>query len=252
MALTEKLGNIADAIRGKTGKTEEMTLDQMVTEIAGISGGGGSLDALIDKSITEVNSNVSSVGAYAFRSCQSLLSVSMPNVVTVDERGFEDCININSFYLPNVETVGSYAFSTVQFFIGELHFPKLKTAGTGAFQNMSTTKIIFPILSNVPGSMCWNNAKLAFADIGLVSSIGTSSFGNAKLLKTLVIRKTDGVCALSNVNAFNGTPFASSGTGGTLYVPQSLIEQYQTATNWSTLYAAGTCNFVAIEGSEYE
>ena len=41
MALTEKLGNIADAIRGKTGKTDAMTLDQMVTEIEGISSGGG-------------------------------------------------------------------------------------------------------------------------------------------------------------------------------------------------------------------
>lgn len=41
MALTDKLTNIADAIRGKTGKTEEMTLDQMATEIAGIETGGG-------------------------------------------------------------------------------------------------------------------------------------------------------------------------------------------------------------------
>ena len=43
MALTDKLVNIADAIRGKTGKTDAMTLDQMVTEIEGISGGGGAI-----------------------------------------------------------------------------------------------------------------------------------------------------------------------------------------------------------------
>ena len=41
MALTNKLTAIADAIRGKTGKTEEMTLDQMPLEIAGIVAGGG-------------------------------------------------------------------------------------------------------------------------------------------------------------------------------------------------------------------
>lgn len=40
MALTNKLTAIADAIRGKTGKTEEMTLDQMPLEIAGIVAGG--------------------------------------------------------------------------------------------------------------------------------------------------------------------------------------------------------------------
>ena len=78
-----------------------------------------------------------------------------------------------------------------------------------------------------------------------------SVFGYCKNLTTLVL-KSETVCTLSNINAFNNTPFASGKTGGTVYVPQALIESYQTATNWSTLYAAGTCNFVAIEGSEYE
>lgn len=41
MALTEKLKAIADAIRGKTGKTDGLTLDQMPTEIEGIQSGGG-------------------------------------------------------------------------------------------------------------------------------------------------------------------------------------------------------------------
>lgn len=41
MALIDKLKSVADAIRGKTGKTEKMTLDQMATEIAGIQSGGG-------------------------------------------------------------------------------------------------------------------------------------------------------------------------------------------------------------------
>lgn len=41
MALTDKLKAVADAIRGKTGGTEELTLDQMATEIAGIETGGG-------------------------------------------------------------------------------------------------------------------------------------------------------------------------------------------------------------------
>lgn len=40
MALTDKLTAIADAIRSKTGKTEAMTMEQMVTEIEGIQTGG--------------------------------------------------------------------------------------------------------------------------------------------------------------------------------------------------------------------
>ena len=41
MALVEKLSAIADAIRYKTGKTDPLTLDQMVEEIEGIQTGGG-------------------------------------------------------------------------------------------------------------------------------------------------------------------------------------------------------------------
>ena len=41
MALTDKLTAIADAIRAKTGKNSTMTLEQMPTEIASITTGGG-------------------------------------------------------------------------------------------------------------------------------------------------------------------------------------------------------------------
>ena len=48
MALTDKLVNIADAIRSKTNSTDEMTLDQMPGKIRGIttSGGGVTLPEL--------------------------------------------------------------------------------------------------------------------------------------------------------------------------------------------------------------
>lgn len=50
MALTDKLTAIANAIRAKTGKSATMTLDEMPTEIASISGGGSA--TLITKTIT--------------------------------------------------------------------------------------------------------------------------------------------------------------------------------------------------------
>lgn len=51
MGLIEKLTALAEAIRGKTGGTELLTLDQMVTEIEGIEVGGGSMfvSVLTDK-----------------------------------------------------------------------------------------------------------------------------------------------------------------------------------------------------------
>ena len=43
MALIDKLTAIADAIRAKTGSTEEMTLTEMAAAVAGIQTGGGPL-----------------------------------------------------------------------------------------------------------------------------------------------------------------------------------------------------------------
>ena len=44
MALTDKLTAIGDAIREKTGGTDLLTLDQMITEITNIQGSGNSID----------------------------------------------------------------------------------------------------------------------------------------------------------------------------------------------------------------
>ena len=41
MALTDKLTDIADAIRDKTGGTSKLTLEEMATAIEGIQAGGG-------------------------------------------------------------------------------------------------------------------------------------------------------------------------------------------------------------------
>ena len=46
MALTDKLTAIADAIRSKTGTTEPMTLDEMITAIANITTGSVPSDTI--------------------------------------------------------------------------------------------------------------------------------------------------------------------------------------------------------------
>lgn len=89
--------------------------------------------------------------------------------------------------------------------------------------------------------------------MGKVDTIKANAFANCYKLQTLVLRKTASICTLANVSAFKNTPMNGyNSLTGTVYVPSALIATYQTATNWSTLYNAGTVNFVAIEGSEYE
>lgn len=105
-------------------------------------------------------------------------------------------------------------------------------------------------LRNVVLDKCWKISNTAFyscpqfvlLDIGLTASITgvtyqieASAFYNCSRLASVCLRRTDGIYALQNTNAFQGTPIAS-GTGY-IYVPSALLSTYQGATNWSTYSA---------------
>lgn len=124
--------------------------------------------------------------------------------------------------------------------------------GSGTDSTNSTLKSVrLPNLTALGQSALAYCYYLELADLGKISSLGSLQINDCKHLTTLILR-SETLCRLGSVNYLGDTPFESGGTGGTVYVPAALITEYQNATNWSTLYAAGTCNFVAIEGSEYE
>lgn len=267
MALIDKLTAIADAVREKTGGTDALTLEQMVTEIEGIEAGGGNTEELIPildgtltsftapEALTKVkdylfySSNLVTVDLskcschieqYAFASCKSLEGVILPdwskatsNHMPFGSRAFQNCSSLKT-------TTSPYQFM-------------ITSGSQGVFQNCtSLEQAIFPNgWFNNAGNVFSGCSSLKLVDIGW-GKIAGSMFTNCSELRTLIIRFDRGASELASVGGFSGTPFASGGTGGTVYVPSALIESYKTATNWSTLYTAGTCNFVAIEGSEYE
>ncbi len=85
----------------------------------------------------------------------------------------------------------------------------------------------------------------------MIDSINTRAFSGNSSMQTLILRKTTAV-SLGATTAFDNTPAKAGGTGMNVYVPSALISTYQTASNWSTIYARNTMTFVAIEGSYYE
>ena len=122
----------------------------------------------------------------------------------------------------------------------------------GFYQCKSLKKIVLPGLSDtIESSGCASCSALELFDM-YGATIGSSAFRNCSNLKTLIIRRTDKTVSLTATSCFSSTPFASNGSGGTVYVPSALIGAYQTASNWSALYEGGKCAFVAIEGSQYE
>lgn len=257
MALIEKLTNIADAIREKTGGTEKLSLDGMAEAIAGISTGGGDeqsvLDSFIEEGLTEISSNtITKVRDYAFYYLKTLTAVNLPAVESAGKDAFRNCGSLTTLNLPALTSCGERAFSYNNL-LTTVNLPALTIAGADTFAYCKgLTVATLPLLKHIVGNAFSNCSELTTVKIYEATSISSRVFYNCSKLNTIVIRQDDMVCSVASRDAFSGTPFAEGGTGGTVYVPATLIETYQKASNWAALYAAGTCNFVAIEGSEYE
>ena len=239
----ETLTGIADAIREKTGGTEPVAVSDMAGKIEGIQAGGGDdvLDALIDRSITEISSSsATSIGDYAFSHCSKLTTANFPAATSIRSSAFQFCDVLTTVDFPAVTSIGDHAFNYCSA-LTTVDFPAATSIESSAFQFCSAlTTVDFPAATSIGNSAFNYCSKLTTANFPAATSIESSALRSCDVLKALLLRGNN-VCALSNTNAFNSTPIRS-GTGY-IYVPSALIEQYKAATNWST-YAA---QFRALE-----
>ena len=166
-------------------------------------------EAIIKRTITRYsNDNLTSVGSYAFQSCSQLTTVSLPNATSLGLSSFNACFSLVSIEVPKATSI------TTQTFYGcdaleTLNLPSVKTTGNQGIRHCG---------------------KLTRVDFGAVTNIGAWTLDSCPLLNTVIIR-TPSVCKLTNVSAFTGTPIAS-GTGY-IFVPDELLSDYRSATNWS-------------------
>ena len=259
----ETLTGIADAIREKTGGTDPVAVSDMAGKIAGIEAGCGDIDALIDRSITEISSSsvtsigegafsysnalttvgfpvATSIGNYAFYFCNALTTVNFPVATSIGEGAFQFCSALTTVNFPVATSIGEYAFYSCNA-LTTVGFPVATSIGNYAFYFCNAlTTVNFPVATSIgEGAFQYCNA-LTTVDFPVATSIGDSAFQYCTLLESLLLRGNN-VCELQSKTSFNATPI-KSGTGY-IYVPSALIEQYKVETNWST-YAA---QFRALE-----
>ena len=154
----------------------------------------------------------------------------------------------------SVKNLGNEAFRYVTTLAKSLNFKSLTTAGSRAFGGISAglETLVLPAISSA-GAYCFaESSSIKTIDFGPnMPDWNAWFFSGDSSLSTVIIRKAS-VAGLTNINVFNATPFASGGSGGTLYVPSSLISSYENASNWSTILGYANNSIVAIEGSAYE
>lgn len=200
---------------------------------------------------------VTSIGDYAFYGCSGLKKFIIPSTITsISNFMFHGCSALEELNVPNTITkIDSYAFCYCSS-LKNIYVPNVTScSGVYIFANCTSLEgVVLPSIVGVTAGHCFaGSTAIQYIDFGenfdRVNS--TDAFLNCSSLKNLIIRKPT-LSTLSNISNFNGTPFADGGVGGTLYVPQALISEYQSATNWSTILGYDDNQILPIEGSQYE
>lgn len=169
------------------------------------SGGGGEaqakLDALIDGSITEIESSATSVRNRVFYGCTALTTVNIPNATRIMEYALNGCSALTTANFPNVTRMDTYAFNSCRA-LKTASFPNVTSIGSFAFSNcyQLTTVIIGTNLTTVATLNDTNAFNYCYHILGT-----TNSTYNPNGLKD-----------------------------GYIYVPDNLVSRYKSATNWST------------------
>ena len=193
-------------------------LEALANSLGSSGGGGGDIDALIDGTITDVESNAESVRDYCLYYSSTIKSVR----------------------LPKATSIGKYAFQASS--LEEIYCPEVLTMGNGVFNTCrKLTKAKIPLLSTLPSSTFRTSNALLTVDLPMVTYITEYSFRDCSALKALILRSETICVAQTSTTTFQSSGIAN-GTGY-VYVPRALVESYKVATNWST-YAA---QFRALE-----
>ena len=192
----------------------------------------------------------------------TLTEIDLTGVTSVIERAFSYRQNGNELRInaPDLTVVEQYAFwqSTK---ITSGYFPKVRDIKTQGFYNTRFVKVAFPNLTTFIGTNNLNaNRELTAIDLGQLFNLPIQCLYNCSKLTTIVLRRSNLITTMESANALNGTPFASGGSGGTIYIPKLFYDKlgtgssldYKAATNWSTLDSYGTITWAQIEGSYYE
>jgi hypothetical protein len=104
---------------------------------------------------------------------------------------------------------------------------------TGVFAGCNKlVRVVLPSVTYVSEYALQYCTSLKTADFGSLTGMNYSVFYNSTALERLFLRNEETLCTIANTSVFYKTPIAN-GTGY-IYVPKALIEDYKSATNWST------------------
>lgn len=154
---------------------------------------------------------------------------------SVASDSFNNCNGLKGDEFPVLETIADNAFRYC-YWLTNLVMPNVKIFYSNSFRDCARIKSIWLGLKNWTNAKVGTHAALERAYLPNLNSIG-GQFQSSANLEMLIIGNQDSssVCTSNTSNFLSGTKIANG--NGYIYVPDSLINDYKSATNWST-YAA--------------
>ena len=179
-----------------------------------------------------IPSNVTSIESNTFSNCYSLKSVTIPsNVTIIKSSAFYYCYSLESVTIPsNVTSIDSSAFSGC-YSLASVTIPNNVTSiESGTFSNChSLASVIIP--SNVTSikssafSNCYSLASMTIPSN--VTSIEGSAFSGCSGVKEYHIKPI-------SVPTISSNTFSAMANDCVLYVPAEQLNDYKTASYWSS------------------
>lgn len=190
------------------------TILETINNLPSAGSGGDTTyeDRLLDGSFTGeyINNRVTYLKDRTFYKLTGMTSATFNSVTNLGMYIFESCTSLQSISIPNATYLG--------------------TALLRGCSNL--THADFSNATNCGSYVFHNCTSLTHVELPKLARMQPNFFNNCSALTTLILGKTDTICTLDNINAFSGSG-VESGTGY-IYVPDSLVDSYKSATNWST------------------
>ena len=135
---------------------------------------------------------------------------------------------IDEYIDDEITSVSDYAFYSCSK-LTTVNLPKATSISANAFSNCSSlTTVDLPEATSIGSSAFSNCSKLTTVNLPEATSIGNSAFYKCSKLTTVILRNAEQVATLSTSNAFY------MAANAIIYVPDSLVDSYKAANNWST------------------
>lgn len=167
---------------------------------------------IINGNIGSVDYSGSYIGSYTYYYCSALIEAFGSQCIEIGAHAFEKCTNLISISFPQCTTINRTAFWQCSN-LNSITFSNCAIIGQGAFSN------------------CFNLKFISFPKCTIISSY---AFYYCSRLESLYFLTS--TVPTIETTALTATPIVNSsylGYYGSIYVPSSLLTDYQTATNWS-------------------